>query len=73
MASATQAGLRRHRESHLGRVYVALSTLLVWLPLCIVLLAGARADEPFARGQTWSTKHAGTLRVWLSLGIGGAS
>ena len=36
-----------------------------------MILTGDRADAIFARGQSWVTEHAGALRVWLSLGIGG--
>ncbi len=48
------------------------STLLVSVPVGIVVIVGERADVAFARGQSWLTEHAGALRVWLSLGIGGA-
>ena len=72
MASATEAGLRDIVDVTLVAVYVAISTLLVSIPVGIVILAGDRADAIFARGQSWLTEHAGALRVWLSLGIGGA-
>ena len=52
--------------------YVVISTLVVWLPAGIVLLAGERVEVIFARGQSWLTEHATALRVWLSLGIGSA-
>jgi hypothetical protein len=38
----------------------------------VVLIAGDHADVLFARAQAWLSDHAGVLRVWLSLGIGGA-
>jgi hypothetical protein len=72
MASATEAGLRDIVNLTLVAVYVVISTLLVSVPVGIVIIAGERADVTFARGQSWLTEHAGALRVWLSLGIGGA-
>jgi hypothetical protein len=72
MTSATQAGLRDIADVTLVAVYVVLSTLLVSAAVGVVVLAGDRADRTFARAQNWLTEHAGTLRVRLSLGIGGA-
>jgi hypothetical protein len=72
MASATGAGLRDVVDLALVVVYLVVSTLLVSVPVGIVVLAGDRADQAFARGQTWLTEHAGPLRVWLSLVIGAA-
>ena len=72
MASATEGGLRDIVDLILVALYVASSTLLVSVPVGIVVIVGERADVTFARGQSWLTEHAGALRVWLSLGIGGA-
>ena len=72
MASATAAGLGDIVDLILVAVYVAISTLVVSVPVGIVILAGDRADVTFARGQSWVSEHAGPLRVWLSLGIGSA-
>ncbi len=72
MASATEADLRDIVDLTLVAVYVAVSTLLVWVPVGIVIIAGERADVTIVRCQSWLTEHARALRVWLSLGIGGA-
>jgi hypothetical protein len=72
MASATEAGLRGIVDVALVAIYIVVSTLTVSIPVGIVLIAGDRADLTFARAQAWLTDHAGALRVWLSLGIGGA-
>jgi hypothetical protein len=72
MASVTEAGLRGVVDVTLVAIYIAVSTLTVWLPVGVVLVAGDRADATFARAQGWLSAHAGALRVWLSLGIGGA-
>jgi hypothetical protein len=70
MSTASQAELRDIVNFTLVAVYVALSTVLVSVPVGIVVLAGDRADMLFARGQSWLTEHANTLRVTVSLGLG---
>ena len=70
MSAASQAALRDIVNFTLVAVYLAVSTILVSVPVGIVLLAGDRADELFARGQSWLTAHASTLRVYVSLGLG---
>ena len=70
MSAASQAALRDIVNFTLVAAYVALSTILVSVPVGIVILAGDRADVLFARGQSWLTEHARTLRVTVSLGLG---
>ena len=70
MSAASQAGLRDIVNFTLVAAYLAISTILVSVPVGIVVLAGDRADVLFARGQAWLTEHASTLRVTLSLGLG---
>ena len=70
MSAASQPGLRDIVNFTLVAVYVAVSTVLVSVPVGIVVLAGDRADALFARGQSWLTEHASTLRVTVSLGLG---
>ena len=53
-------------------VYIAVATVLVWVPVGIVIVAGERAAVILARGQSWLTEHAAALHVWLSIGIGAA-
>ena len=72
MASATEADLRGIVNVALVATYLAVSTLTVSVPVGVVLVTGDRADVTFARAQAWLSGHAGALRVWLSLGIGGA-
>jgi hypothetical protein len=72
MAAATDPGRRDLVGLSLVAVYVVVSSILVLVPVGIVLLAGDRADEAFARGQSWLTEHAAALRVRLALGIGAA-
>lgn len=70
MTSATAASRHDLVDITLIVCYVAISTLVVWVPVGIVILAGDRADVIFARGESWLADHAADLRVWLSLGIG---
>jgi hypothetical protein len=70
MSAASQAALRDIVNFTLVAVYLAVSTILVSVPVGIVLLAGDRADVLFARGQAWLTAHASTLRVSVSIGLG---
>jgi hypothetical protein len=53
-------------------VYIAVSTVLVWVPIGIVVVAGARAAVILGRVQSWLTEHAPALRVWLSIAVGAA-
>lgn len=71
MATVTEAGLHGIVDVGLVAIYVVVSTLLVSVPVFIVIVAGDRADVIFSRAQTWLSKHAGALRVGLSLGVGG--
>jgi hypothetical protein len=51
-------------------VYIVVATVLVWLPVGIVLVAGERAAIMLERGESWLTSHARSLRMWLGLGLG---
>ena len=72
MASVTEASLGDVEICTLVVVYIAVATVLVWVPVGIVIIAGERAAVILERGQSWLTEHAAALRVWLSLGIGAA-
>lgn len=72
MASVSEASLRNVFDLTLVATYVAVSTALVSVPVVVVIIAGERAAEVLARGQTWLLEHATQLRVWLSLGLGAA-
>jgi Sap, sulfolipid-1-addressing protein len=72
MASITGASLGDVETSTLVVGYIAVATVLVWVPVGIVIVAGKRAAVILERGQSWLTGHAAALRVWLSIGIGAA-
>ena len=72
MASVSGAGHGRVANLTLVLVYIAIATVLVWLPVGIVVIAGERAAVILERGESWMTTHARELRIWLSLGFGAA-
>lgn len=72
MASVGAASLGDVESGTLVIVYIAVATVLVWLPVGIVIVAGERAAVILELGQSWLTEHAVALRVWLSIGIGAA-
>jgi Sap, sulfolipid-1-addressing protein len=70
MASISSADLGRLEDLSLAALYVVVATVLVWVPVGIVIVAGERAATILAEGESWITEHAAELRVWLSLGFG---
>jgi hypothetical protein len=72
MAAVTDAGLRDVVDAGLVVVYIAVSTVLVSVPIGIVVVAGDRAAAILARGQSWVSAHAAGLRTWVSIIVGGA-
>lgn len=72
MASVSEAILGDAASGTLVVFYIAVATVLVWVPVGIVIVAGERAAVILERGQSWLTAHAAALRVWLSVGIGAA-
>jgi hypothetical protein len=72
MAAVSGASLGHVQNLTLVLVYIGVATVLVWVPVGIVIIAGERAAVILARGESWLTTHAVELRVWLSLGFGAA-
>ena len=72
MASVSEADLGDIASLTLLSLYVAVSTLLVSVPVTIVVVGGRRAAETIGRGESWMETNARVLRVWLALGLGGA-
>jgi hypothetical protein len=72
MAAVSGASLGHVENLTLVVLYIVVATVLVWVPVGIVIIAGERAAVIISRGQTWLTTHAAELRVWLSLGLGAA-
>jgi Sap, sulfolipid-1-addressing protein len=72
MASISEASLGDVETGTLVVGYIAVATVLVWVPVGVVIIAGERAAVILERGQSSLTEHAAVLRVWLSMGIGAA-
>jgi hypothetical protein len=72
MASISEAGIGGPADITLIATYILIATALVWVPVGIVVVAGAGAAVILEHGQSWLTSHAAALRVWLPLGIGAA-
>jgi hypothetical protein len=70
MAAITEAKIDDVENLALVALYIAIATVLVWVTVGIVIIAGERAAVILERGETWLTTHAGALRVWVSLGTG---
>lgn len=72
MASISSADIGPLEDVSLAALYIVVATVLVWVPVGIVIVAGERAAIILAEGESWITAHAADLRVWLSLGFGAA-
>ena len=71
MGAVSSADVGRVANLTLTITYIAIATVLVWLPVGIVIVAGERAAIILERGESWLTTHARVLRIWISLGFGG--
>ncbi len=53
-------------------LYVAVASVLVWLPVTMVLVSGERGTAALHRVGGWLERHAEELRVVLGFAVGGA-
>jgi hypothetical protein len=72
MASINGAHQGHVANLTLALLYIAVATVLVWVPVGMVVIAGERAAIILGQGESWMTEHARELRVWLALGFGAA-
>jgi hypothetical protein len=72
MASVSETDLGDIADATLVIIYVAVATVLVWVPVGIVIVAGERAEAILTRGGAWVTARAVPLRRWLSVAVGAA-
>ena len=72
MGAVTSADVGRVANLTLGVTYIAIATVLVWVPVGIVIVGGERAAVILERGESWLTTHARVLRIWIALGFGSA-
>ncbi len=74
LASATiaSAGLSHASAGVLAIVYVAIATSLVWLPVMLYVMWGARAADWLLRAERWIGRHRTPLTFYPSavLGVG---
>jgi len=54
----------------LAVLYVAVATILVWLPVLLFILLGTRATDWLARAQHWIGLHKAPLTFYPSAGLG---
>jgi hypothetical protein len=72
MASVNGAHQGHVANLTLALLYIAVATVLVWVPVGMVVIAGERAAVLLGQGESWMTEHARELRVWLCLAFGAA-
>ena len=70
MASVSGADYGHVVNLTLVVLYIGVASVLVWVPVGIVIVAGERAVVILGKGEFWLTAHARELRVWVSLGFG---
>ena len=66
----TAAGLGAGAGVMIGASYIVVGTVLVWLPVALYVVAGARAEEWIASAQRWVGTHQAALTVYPSLVVG---
>jgi threonine/homoserine/homoserine lactone efflux protein len=54
----------------LGVVYVVIATSVVWIPVAIYLIFGARSDEFVAKARRWISTHTRELAFYSALALG---
>jgi hypothetical protein len=72
MASVSAANHGHAADFTLVALYIGVATVLVWVPVGIVVVAGERAALMLERGESWLTTNAAILRMWIALGFGAA-
>jgi small neutral amino acid transporter SnatA (MarC family) len=68
--SVASAGLARDEEVALGILYVVVATVVVWCPVVVYLIVGARADRLVADTRIWITTHESQLLVVTAVTLG---
>ena len=69
-ATISAASLSGSEEVGLGIFYVLLATVLVWAPVVLTIVFGARATGWMATAQTWVHAHEQPLVLYPSLVLG---
>ena len=66
------SGLGRGGRLALSVLYIAVASVVVWLPVLIYLVLGAHADDIVASTRAWITRNQAALHVLLGDRAGGA-
>jgi hypothetical protein len=69
-ATVASAGLAPADEVALGVEYVVIATFVVWLPVLVYLVFGARADTLMADAKRWITLHEDGLTILAAFAVG---
>jgi hypothetical protein len=69
-AAIAAAGLERAEALGLATLYVALATVLVWVPVLLYVAFGQRATEWLENAQRWTGQHKVTLTFYPSAVLG---
>ncbi len=72
MATVSEAAVSVVRDLTLVVLYIAVSTVLVSVPIGILIATGSRGAATLQRCESWFRGHSTTLRLWLGLGVGAA-
>ena len=72
MSLVSAAALGDVERAALVVLYIAVASVVVWVPVGMVLVAGDRAAGLLRRFRRWLERHARGVRVWASLGVGAA-
>ena len=69
-AAIAAAGLGSAGALGLAVLYVAVATILVWVPVLLYIVLGRRATEWLANGQRWGRQHKELLTFYPSAVLG---
>jgi hypothetical protein len=69
-ATVTASGVGSATRLTLAVLYVAVATVLVWVPVLLYMVFGRRAAEWMTTGQGWITAHKDPLTFWPTALLG---
>jgi hypothetical protein len=69
-AAIAAAGLERATAAGLAVLYIAVATILVWVPVLLYIALGPRATEWLANAQRWIGQHKVPLTFYPSAVLG---
>ena len=69
-AAIAAAGVGSAGALGLAALYVAIATILVWVPVLLYIALGTRATDWLARGQRWTGQHKAPLTFYASAVLG---